>query len=288
MVKSMTAYACAQARSEHWQIQWELKSLNNRYLDIQMRLPDALSHFEMAARELIQARLGRGKIEASCRYQSISNESEKLKLNANKISAVIASCNEIEMQMGPCKTFSALDILKFPGVIEQQSETVSAEESLLLKALGDSLEQLQQSREAEGKRLCEMILQRADTTAKIVQTIRQRRPAVVLAVQNKLQQRLQDLLENTEHERFEQELVSIAQKIDVDEELDRLDSHLQELKDVFRREEAIGRRLDFLMQELNREANTLASKAADVETTQAALSLKVLIEQMREQIQNIE
>ncbi|MDH5392352.1 MAG: YicC family protein [Gammaproteobacteria bacterium] len=288
MVKSMTAYASAEATCGQYQIHWELKSLNNRYLDISMRLPEALSAVEMAARELIQQTIGRGKLQATCRYLSLSEQAQQITLNSDRVSAVIASCQQIEAQMGVGKALNALDILSFPGVVAENTLDLSQSEAMVLKALSACLAQLQQSREAEGRRLQDMVQQRADKSSQLVAAVRDRRPAVVMALQNKLRQRLHDLLQNTDQERFEQELVSLAQKMDVDEELDRLDSHLLELKQVFQRDEVIGRRLDFLMQELNREANTLGSKSADVETTKAAVNLKVLIEQMREQVQNIE
>lgn len=288
MVKSMTAFARGTAASDGYEISWEVKTVNHRYLDISLRLPEELRLFEMKARELIQQRLGRGKLEAACRYQLVTKQQTQLTLDADKVAAVIAACNEIEMQMGMGQALNALDILRYPGVVNDQQIGVEYSEQVVIGALSSCLDELQQSRSREGERMAQLILERAGSMAAIVASVRKRRPQVIEAVQNKLRQRLQELADKADNDRLEQELVLIAQKMDVDEELDRLDSHLNELQDVFKRQEPIGRRLDFLMQEFNREANTLGSKSADVETTQAAVELKVLIEQMREQVQNIE
>ena len=288
MIKSMTAFARSSAQSTELEISWELKTVNQRYLDITMRLPDALRHLEMKSRELLQQRLGRGKLEAICRYRLLSQSSSGMPLDNEKVSAVITACNEIEMQMGGIGTaLNALDVLGFPGVIAEQDGLIT-DDGLVLKVLADCIDELEQSRQAEGQRMKALIQNRAEAMQNIVAEVRTRRPEVIAAVQNKLKERIKGLLEKAENDRLEQELVMIAQKMDIDEELDRIDSHLQELNDIFKRTEPVGRRLDFLMQEFNREANTLGAKSADIKTTQAAIELKVLIEQMREQVQNIE
>lgn len=289
MLKSMTAYARSSMQDSELEISWELKTVNQRYLDITMRLPEALRHIEMKSRELLQKKLGRGKLEAICSYRLITQSETGLDLDTEKVSAVIAACNEIEMQMGGIgKTLSALDVLQVPGVIAKQGDALNDSDEIILDALSVCIDELQKSREAEGERLQALITERADGIGIIVNKVKSRRPEVIAAVQEKLRNRLKEFTENTENERLEQELVMIAQKMDVDEELDRIDSHLSELSNIFKREEPVGRRLDFLMQEFNREANTLGSKSADIETTQAAIDLKVLIEQMREQVQNVE
>ena len=284
----MTSFSRTTELSNDIEIIWELKTVNHRYLDINLRLPDALRHLEMKASGIIQQALGRGKCEATCRYNVSSQQQSELCLDNDKVAAVISACNEIELQMGIGKAINAIDILKYPGVVMQKNnETLDCDE-LVLSVLTNCLNELQQSRQSEGQRLQAFILQRAKAIEDIVADVKKRRPAVIAAIQDKLKQRLQELTESPDQDRFEQELVVIAHKMDVDEELDRLESHLLELKEVFERDEPIGRRLDFLMQEFNREANTLGSKSADFETTQAAVNLKVLIEQMREQVQNIE
>lgn len=284
----MTSFSRTTELSNEIEIIWELKTVNHRYLDLNLRLPDALRHLEMKVSGVIQQALGRGKCEAICRYSVSSQQQSELCLDNDKVAAVISACNEIELQMGIGQAINAIDILKYPGVVMQKNnETLDCDE-LVLSTLTNCLSELQQSRRSEGQRLQAFILQRAKAIEDIVKDVKERRPVVIAAIQDKLKQRLRELTENPDQDRLEQELVVIAHKMDVDEELDRLESHLLELKEVFERDEPIGRRLDFLMQEFNREANTLGSKSADFETTQAAVNLKVLIEQMREQVQNIE
>jgi len=288
MTKSMTGFARCTVQTANAEIVWELKTVNHRYLDITMRLPEVLCQLEMSAREMIQKQLGRGKLEASCYYRLISETGSGVALDIDKANAVIAACNEIEMQMGGIgQTLSALDVLRFPGVASEQTAKPD-DENIILEVLFDCLSELKQNREAEGARMQLAIIERAEAMKIIIAGVREQRPQVIDAIQNKLRKRINELSDDIQNERLEQELVIIAQKMDVDEELDRLDSHIQELTAVFERAEPIGRRLDFLMQEFNREANTLGAKSADVKTTQAAIEIKVLIEQMREQVQNIE
>lgn len=288
MVKSMTAYARSSSETADYEISCEIKSVNHRYLDVTLHLPDALRHIEMPVSRLIQQSLSRGKVEATCRYHSLKQQTSGISLDSDKVAAVINACNEIDMQMGVGQAINAIEILKFPGVITQKKNELLDSDELIMNTLADAITQLQQSRLSEGQRLQAFILQRAEKVKLIVDGVRKRRPAVIENIQNKLKQRVQVLSGNIDDDRLEQELLIIAHKMDVDEELDRLDSHLLSLKETFERDEAIGRRLDFLMQEFNREANTLGSKSADLEMTQAAVDLKVLIEQMREQVQNIE
>ena len=288
MVKSMTAFARAEVKNSEIEISWEVKTLNQRYLEMTIRMPESLRQLEMKSRDLIQQRLGRGKIEANCRFRLIDTSASGLSLDNDKISAVIAACNDIEMQMGGIgKTLSALDVLLYPGVVAEKSKEID-ENGLVIKALEKCLDELDKSRHDEGLRLQSFIMKRAEAIKEIVVDVRTKRVEIIDAIQNKLRGRVNELLEKKDNERLEQELVMIAQKLDVDEELDRIDSHLKELAEIFERNEPIGRRLDFLMQEFNREANTLGSKAGSIEATKAAVELKVLIEQMREQVQNIE
>ncbi|MDH5424688.1 MAG: YicC family protein [Gammaproteobacteria bacterium] len=284
----MTAFARVAAKSDELEIVWELKTVNHRYLDISMRMPEALRQLEMKARDSIQQQLGRGKVDAMCRYKLLSGQASDFYLDNDKVSAVIAACNEIELQMGMGQALNAIDILKFPGVTGEKNNDLPGCEEQVLTSLADCIDELQKSRQAEGLRLKALIAQRAQKLTEIVADVRARWPEVVAAVQAKLKQRVLELTQSPDQERLEQELVMIAQKMDVDEELDRLDSHVEELMQTLGRNEPKGRRLDFLMQEFNREANTLGAKSADLATTQAAVELKVLIEQMREQVQNIE
>jgi len=288
MVKSMTAYARSSVENEQCLIHWELKTLNHRYLDISCRLPDALRSVEMSARQLIQQYLGRGKVELVCQFHLKKNAGSSIKIDIDKVNDVIAACNEIEMQMGVGQTVNPVEILKYPGVVSDAGQKIDFDEALILQSLETALIKLNKDREQEGERLMSLVLDRAKRLRNIVQTIRKRQPEVTAKIREKLEKKLQELTEEADTERLHQEWVYMAQKMDIDEELDRLVSHLVCLQTAFTVDEPVGRRLDFLMQEFNREANTVSSKSADAETSKAAVELKVLIEQMREQVQNIE
>ena len=202
--------------------------------------------------------------------------------------AVIQACEQIEQAMSNAQRQSAIDVLRWPGVAQEAERDIEPVREAALALLDEALDELVESREREGARLKAIIEERAAGIGGIVADVRARRPQVMQGVREKLLGRIQDLGVEADPNRLEQELAIIAQKLDVDEELDRLDSHLKELAEALSRDEPVGRRLDFLMQEFNREANTLGSKSNDAQTTQAAVELKVLIEQMREQVQNIE
>jgi len=287
MVKSMTAFACHKAENDQCSITWELKTLNHRYLEVYLRLPDELKRLEIASRQLLQQQLGRGKVEASCQLHFKHSSISSIKVNIPRVNDVIAACNEIEVQMGVGQAISAFDVMAYPGVVDESQQLVIDEE-FVLESLDIALKMLNENREQEGERLKQMVLGRAKQIRNIVQVIRKRQPDVVIEVRKKLEKKLAELTESVDDDRLQQELVYLAQKMDIDEEQDRLMSHLVSLQTAFTEDGPIGRRLDFLMQEFNREANTIASKSNDVEITKAAVDLKVLIEQMREQVQNIE
>jgi uncharacterized protein (TIGR00255 family) len=284
----MTAFAHHEISSTHGKLSWELRSVNHRYLDISLRVPEEFRSLENNFRTLLQNRLHRGKLEASLRYAAGVGENSTIVVNEPLARALIIACRQIEALTNNSETLKAVDILRWPGVTLDSApdlEKLGQEaEKLLLTALDD----LVATREREGKRLAEFIDSRCDQIAEILVRIRKRRPEIVNGIKDKIYQRLAELDVIPDNNRLEQELVILAQRLDVEEELDRLMAHLDEITAVLERDEPIGRRMDFLMQELNREANTLASKSNDAETTQAAVDLKVLIEQMREQIQNIE
>ncbi|HMT91344.1 YicC/YloC family endoribonuclease [uncultured Thiothrix sp.] len=288
MIRSMTAFAHHEISSTHGKLSWELRSVNHRYLDISLRVPEEFRSLENNFRTLLQNRLHRGKLEASLRYAAGVGENSTIVVNEPLARALIIACRQIEALTNNSETLKAVDILRWPGVTLDSApdlEKLGQEaEKLLLTALDD----LVATREREGKRLAEFIDSRCDQIAEILVRIRKRRPEIVNGIKDKIYQRLAELDVIPDNNRLEQELVILAQRLDVEEELDRLMAHLDEITAVLERDEPIGRRMDFLMQELNREANTLASKSNDAETTQAAVDLKVLIEQMREQIQNIE
>ncbi len=287
MIYSMTGFARVEKQSDIGTIVLELRSVNHRYLDISFRMPEELRAFETRLRERLQQKLSRGKIECNLRFTPAGGATEVV-IDEAAIRALLDAVKKTEDIMSNAARIPALEILKWPGVIQEPPLDENALGALLTETLDAGLDQLLQMRAREGERMAELLHQRLDGIEKIAAAVRQRRPQVVAAMREKLQARLAQLDVDADPGRLEQEMAMIAQKLDVDEELDRLDSHVKAVREVLERDEPVGRRLDFLMQEFNREANTLGSKSADAETTEAAVELKVLIEQMREQVQNIE
>ncbi|HOW61824.1 MAG TPA: YicC family protein [Candidatus Contendobacter sp.] len=288
MLRSMTAFARREQPSAWGAIIWELRSVNHRYLETTLRLPEALRGLETAARERIGAALSRGKVEGTLKLQAAGAAAAAITLNFPLVERLLDVAAELEHQMGPGTGLRLIDVLRWPGVVNEPEPDLDEISAIILGALDAALAELIATREREGQRTAELLLQRCEAMRVQVMRARARRPEVLARWRDKLLGRLTDLPVEADPGRLEQELVLIAQRLDVDEELDRLDTHLDEIQTVFQRPEPVGRRLDFLMQELNREANTLSAKSADAETTRAAVELKVLIEQMREQIQNIE
>jgi uncharacterized protein (TIGR00255 family) len=290
MIRSMTAFARSEEQTEWGVLVWELRSVNHRYLEISLRMPEEFRALETKVREQLQKRLGRGKVDCGLRFRSAAKTSAEPEIIINEplVLELLKACEQVEDWMVNPARVAALDILKWQGAILEPEADLAPLHEEALKQLDAALDELIASREAEGERIQAMIEQRCASIADIVKQVRKRRPEVMAALREKLLQRIRDLEVEADPQRVEQELAMVAQKLDVDEELDRLDSHLVEIADVFKRNEPVGRRLDFLMQEFNRESNTLGSKSQDSETTRAAVDLKVLIEQMREQVQNIE
>ena len=288
MVHSMTAFSRQQLEREWGSLTWEIRSVNHRYLEPSVRLPENFRNLENPIRRQLRDKLYRGKIECLLRFRTVEANQIDWQLNLDLISQLTKANLEINNNIGGDYTLSSLDILKWPGVISDQSidEEVFNKEAMGLfeKALDD----LMVVREREGASLRDAILKRIALIQRIIDSIQAKMPSIILKQKENLLNKLEDIKAEFEPTRLEQEITLLAQKADVDEELDRLNSHLQEAKRVLDSGGQIGRRLDFLMQELNREANTLSSKSIVVETTQSAVELKVLIEQMREQIQNIE
>ena len=288
MIRSMTAFSHHELITENGKLNWEIRTVNHRYLDIGIRLPEEFRAQENSYRQLIQSKLQRGKLEASLRYTAGGSNDTAIVVNEPLARALIIACRQIETITDSPDTLKAVDILRWPGVTQDTPPDLESLAAQSLTLLTQTLDDLVATREREGMRLAEFIEQRCDQIAEITVRIRKRRPEIIKGIREKINQRVEDLDITPDNNRLEQELVILAQRLDVDEELDRLMAHLDEITNVLERNEPIGRRLDFLMQELNREANTLASKSNDAETTQAAVDLKVFIEQMREQIQNIE
>lgn len=288
MIRSMTAFARSEHQCSGWMITWELRSVNHRFLDVAVRLPEALRSLETIVRERITQRLSRGKIEGGFKLQSVMGSETDIALNRVFVQRLLAVADELKQLLGTDSGPRLGDILRWPGVIAEAEPDLEQIKAAVLMSLDQALEELVATRRREGERITQMILQRCHTIKNLVHQVRLRRPEVRARLREKWLTRLGELPLETDPERLEQEMAILAQRLDVDEELDRMDAHLIEIDAVLERSEPVGRRLDFLMQELNREANTLAAKACDTETTQAAVELKVLIEQMREQIQNIE
>jgi len=284
----MTAFAGNETEIGDLTISCELRSVNHRYCDISLRLPDRLRFVEADLRSAIAAKISRGKVECSLSYKKQAKNGQSFVVNTDAVAALLAAASGIEQQMMGPLSFSALDVLAFPGV--QQEPDVDKEQLALgIAALVDqTLTQLVQAREREGAQLKLLIEERCAKMLGFVVLATKRMPEVLLLIRNKLKDRITELVAEPDFDRLEQELVLLAQKLDISEELDRLETHINEVLRVLKQKDPVGRRLDFLMQELNREANTLGSKSADKEMTQIAIELKVLIEQMREQVQNIE
>lgn len=288
MTRSMTAFARCERQGQWGTLTWELRSLNHRYLEVFVRMPETLRGLENAVREHVGRALGRGKVECVLRLHEAGSSSPNVSMDMELAKRLVAMAREIDGLHDHSAPLEAMDVLRWPGVVQQAEIDVGAVGEAALELLGETLEQLVAAREREGSKLSELIVQRCDKLDAVAKRVRERVPEIRNALRQRLDERLAELDVEVDPARLEQELVLQLQKMDVDEELDRLASHLQEVRSVLKREEPVGRRLDFLMQELNREANTLGSKSAAVETSRASVDLKVLIEQMREQVQNIE
>lgn len=288
MTKSMTAFASNETEIDGLTISCELRTVNHRYCDITIKLPESLRYTEMELRSLLTNQISRGKVECFIGYKKQTNQNRQFTFNQEAVTALLNSVQEIEQQMPAALSFSALDILAFPG-IQQEPELDKQQLSTIISSLvKQTISQLLAAREREGKQLKRLIEERCEKIMLHAELASKRIPEVLIAIRNKLKDRIIELNMQPDFDRLEQELVILAQKLDVTEELDRLATHTNEVLHILKQQDPVGRRLDFLMQELNREANTLGSKSTDKELTKIAIELKVLIEQMREQVQNIE
>jgi len=287
MTRSMTAFARTEQSLESGELVWEVRSVNHRYLELHFKIPENFRAHEVRYRELLQKRLNRGKVECHLRFNSRAQQSESINVNSVQAKALVHACQEINDLLHQPSEVDPMEILQWPGVVQESKPDMKPILDASEEALNHAIDDLLANREREGARMRELILQRCNAIQTIVNQARENMPEIQARYQKKLRERLDTLNIEVNSDRLEQELVHLAQKMDVDEELDRLDSHLKEIGEILDRDEAVGRRLDFLMQELNREANTLGSKSADITSTNASVELKVLIEQMREQIQNV-
>jgi uncharacterized protein (TIGR00255 family) len=288
MIHSMTSFARESATTDQGVLTVELRSVNHRYLDCSFKLPDALRALEPKLREKAGSRLARGKLDCLIRMQEHPARTGELQVNPEQLNKLLAATRVITEQMDDAGPFSPLQVLQFPGIcsVQEQSDEVLQKDALAL--FGDALDNLTQHRHREGDKMADLVLDRLQQVEAEVAATRKILPSLLQQQRDRITRRIADLDIEVDQNRLEQELVYMAQKADVDEELDRLEAHVGEVRHALEKGGPCGRRLDFLMQELNREANTLSSKSISSTTTQNAVELKVLIEQMREQIQNIE
>ncbi|MCQ3830108.1 YicC/YloC family endoribonuclease [Microbulbifer elongatus] len=284
-VRSMTAFGRAEVNYSTGTAVWEMRSVNHRYLEPHFRLPEAGRALEPKLRELLRKTLNRGKVEMTLNLKANSGEVTGIKVNQALAQELLNAAAQVAPQSQPV---NPLEILKWPGVIAEPETDAEEQAKAILDGFRQALAQVVDNREREGAELAGFIEARIKGIDEQVATVRALLPQILQNQRDKLRGRLEELLEEIDRDRIEQEIAILAQKADVDEELDRLDAHITETRRVLKNGGPIGRRLDFLMQEFNREANTLSSKAVVTDTTQAAVELKVLIEQMREQVQNIE
>ncbi len=288
MLHSMTGFARQSSESSLGTLTWELRAVNHRYLDVSFKMPDELKAHEPALRQVVGDRLQRGKVECAFHFRRAVDADADMALNEPLVGLLSSRINDVSSVLRNPGRVDPLDILRWPGVVQQPQvdvEPLLAEARTLLEAAVRSMAEM---RASEGERIGNMLESRCADIETLATGVRKRMPDVRDAMRQRQRERLDKLDVSGDPERLEVEIALLLQKIDVDEELDRLNSHIAEIRDAMQRDDAVGRRLDFLMQELNREANTLASKSADSETTKAAVELKVLIEQMREQVQNVE
>ena len=287
MTHSMTAFARHNSKGDWGNAVWEIRSVNNRYLDVNLRLPEELRGLESQLREQVANKLKRGKIDCTLKFQTEAQK-ESLKINLPLVEQLAAATKEIAGVVYETTALNPLDVLNWPGVLERSDLDMENTGKAISSLMDETLDTLIDTRQREGEKLAEMVETRCQAASEQVSKIRQQMPDIIKSLNRKLMERIEEVVSRMDETRLEQEVALMAQKMDVDEELDRLDAHITEVMRVIKQSEPIGRRLDFLMQEMNREANTLGSKSAHMDSTEASIELKVLIEQMREQIQNIE
>jgi uncharacterized protein (TIGR00255 family) len=288
MTASMTAFARQQSEHDFGTLIWEIRSVNHRYLEPSFRLPESLRHLEGMLREQLRQGVQRGKVEANLKLLSADSTNTAITLDESVLKQLLASTATIKAHFPQVQPPNPLEILRWPGLIIEREQDSKLLEEKTQALFASTLVAFQQQRDREGAELQKLIEDRLAQIGAIVATLRAELPKILAAQSERIKTQFADLQLQVEPSRLEQEIVLIAQKADIDEELDRLDTHIKEVHHTLKQRGQVGRRLDFLMQEFNREANTICSKAIVTSTTFGAVELKVLIEQMREQIQNIE
>jgi uncharacterized protein (TIGR00255 family) len=287
MLKSMTAFARNADQGDWGSLVWELRSVNHRYLEISLRLPEVLRDLEMVLREKIRSTCKRGKIECFLKLQT-QTQAPQWVINQALVQQISSAHRQIKQVVEQVAPLEVMHVLNWPGVLQVEEVDQDFLKNKMLHLFEQALHQLEQTRQQEGSHIAAFLLQRLSLIEEQLVLVNKHLPVVLVNQRQKLLDRLAEVVDTLDESRLEQEMVIFAQKIDVSEEIDRLQGHVKEIKRIIAKEEVAGRRLDFLMQELNREANTLGSKSVNTDITMAAVELKVLIEQMREQIQNVE
>ena len=288
MLHSMTGFARESAETPIGTLSWEIRAVNHRYLDVQFKLPEDLRPKEQSFRQQASSSLGRGKVECALYFRRAFDQSSEMQIDTALVELIGHRISDLTAKLPNVAAVNPIEILRWPGVIQHAEIDVEPLVAEASKLLDKTLAAIGEMRSNEGQRIADMLESRCAEIESIAANVRTRMPEVLDAARAKQKERIANLDVEADPARLEVELALLATKIDVDEELDRLESHLVEIRGALTDQKPVGRRLDFLMQELNREANTLGSKSADTETTRAAVDLKVLIEQMREQIQNVE
>ncbi len=287
MIYSMTAFAHLELKKTWGNAVWEIRSVNQRYLETYFRLPEQFRHLEMGLRERLRTNLTRGKVECSLRVELTHDANNELALNKEYAEKVIATLKTLREMAGE-GGINLMDVLRYPGVVDAEPQDFDQIGQDLLASFEQILADFIAMRGREGANVQTLIQSRLDTIAEIAVKVQAQMPEILQWQRDRLQQRFDELNLQLDPQRLEQEMVLLAQRVDVAEELDRLQLHVKETSSILKKGGAVGRKLDFMMQELNRESNTLASKSINAEVTNSAVELKVLIEQMREQIQNLE
>jgi uncharacterized protein (TIGR00255 family) len=286
MISSMTGFARQERSGAYGSVICEIRSVNHRFLDAAMRLPDSCRALESEFRQTLARELRRGKVD--CTIQHRPPIAGELQIDESALKPLLARTRQLAALIREQGQINVLELLRWPGVLREEQTDIDALHGVVRTVFEETVQSLSAARGREGQRLTELILQRCDALAALIAQVRARLPEVLARVRSRLEERLKELGGELNQERVEQEIVLLLHRLDVAEELDRLGGHIDEARRTLAGPEAAGRRLDFLLQEFNREANTLASKSQDLETTRIAVEMKVAIEQMREQVQNIE
>jgi uncharacterized protein (TIGR00255 family) len=287
MIASMTGFARSELTGPFGTLVCEIRSVNHRFLDATLRLPDSCRGLEPELRQLLSRELKRGKVDCTLQQRACEPGSS-LEIDQEALQRLLAQVTQLSALLPQCAQVDVIELLRFPGILRQDSADSEVVFEAARKLFADSVGELARARAREGERLAGLIRQRCETLGSVVAQVRARLPEVQARIRARFAERLKELGANVDRDRFEQEVLLMLQRFDVAEELDRLDGHIEETAHALAAGDPAGRRLDFLMQEFNREANTLSSKSQDLETTRSAVEMKVLIEQMREQVQNIE